>query len=88
MFQQPNGNHFGNKNQDKMSSSYSSEAQDNQLGEIIQFWMSNEYQAKLNLVPLLTEIDEQYPQSFKYDLGSKRNWVMITIIDNPYEYVT
>ena len=63
-------------------------AKDNQQGERIQYWMSYEYQAKFNLVPLLTEIDEQYPLSFRYDLGSRQNWVTITIFDNPDEYVT
>ena len=46
--------------------------------------MSNSYQQKFNLEALLKEIDEQYPQCFKYNFN-KWNLVNIKILDNPDE---
>ena len=65
-----------------MSDSHFSDTSADQKGEIIEYWMSLEYKAKFNLEALLKEIDEQYPQCFKYNLR-RNNWVKINILDNP-----
>ena len=67
-----------------MSDSHFSDTSADQQGEIIEYWMSKEYQAKFNLVALLKEIDARYPQCFIYNLRRK-NWVKINILDNPDE---
>ena len=63
---------------------FSEEFNNNQLGSLIEYGMSEELKKRFDLASLLSNLNQIYPQSFNFILSSE-NLVKIIIYDNPDE---